>query len=82
MLNERARDWAEVPAVEAPAVEVRENPDVSGRDDVLAVRPGIERSSVVIFEVRCAIWDELPIDSNAIRCNLHAVAANGRNRLQ
>src|SRR6266480_7998064 len=74
MLNERRWNRAKVPAVEAPAIKVRDDPEASRLDDVFAVRPWVEQSSAMVFEMGCTVWDELPIDSNTIGCNLHAVA--------
>ena len=74
MLNDGRRNRAEVPAVEAPAIKVGDDPETSGRDDVLAVGPWVEGSSTMVLEMGGAVRDELAIDSDAIRCDLHLVA--------
>ena len=82
MSNERAADGAEVAAVEAPAVEARNDPEASRRHDVLAIGPRFERASAVIFKLAQAVGDEFPIDLNSMPCNLHSVAKNSGDRLQ
>lgn len=82
MSNERAADGAEVSAVEAPTVEIRNNPEASCWHDVLAIGPWFERASVMVFKVGGTVADEFPVDSNAIACDLHAIAGNSGDRLQ
>src|SRR5215472_18055702 len=82
MPNEGAGDGAKIPTVEAPSVEVRDDPEGPGGHDVFAVGPWFERASTMVFETDCAIGNEFPIDMNPIACDLHAVPRDSGNRLQ
>jgi len=72
--NRGSWNRAVVSAVEAVAIERRDDPHGSGFDFVSAIGPRIERPLEVVAESSCAVGQQLSIDSNSIRADLHFVA--------
>src|SRR6266849_6243166 len=65
---------AVIAAVEAVAIERRDDPHRSWFDFVGAIGPRIERALEVVAESSGAVGKQLSIDSNSIRADLYFVA--------
>src|SRR6202163_760130 len=65
---------AVIAAVEAVAIERRDDPHGSRFDSVGTIGPRFERALEVVAESSCAVGEQLSIDSNSICAHLHFVA--------
>src|SRR5208283_2316034 len=72
--NRGSWNRAVIAAVEAVAIERRDDPHGSRFDFEDAIGPRIERALEVVAESSCAIGRQLSIDSNSICAHLHFVA--------
>jgi len=73
----RNLNGAVVPAVEAVAVERRDDPHGSPFDFVAAIRPRIRAAVEGGRGIVLRCWEAIVIDSNSICAHLHFVAGKG-----
>src|SRR5258707_2956074 len=69
-----SRNRAVIAAVEAVAIDRRDDSDGSRYDSVGTIGPRLERALEVVAESSCAVGKQLSIDSNSICAHLHFVA--------